>query len=256
MATAWNKLKTLMRGQARVSVEQIVNANDMLLLDQQLYETEHALRDARRQLARLMAEQTLNRNRRDELNRQIHYYERGARQALEQEEQTLALDIGKRLADLEQQLARLDQHAVTLGQQENAFQRFIQQAADQLKTLRHEQSLARTQESLFGQASQRQQESRGLAQRLCDSQQTLQQIQQRQEECRLLWQSETQLAAGMTSLGGDNLDQRMADAGIGDSQSQRARDILARLQPSSHPLRQGAAPGTGSHNEEQQGGTS
>ena len=55
MATAWNKLKTLMRGQARVSMEQIVNANDMLLLDQQLYETEQSLRDARRQLARLPA---------------------------------------------------------------------------------------------------------------------------------------------------------------------------------------------------------
>ena len=71
MATAWNKLKTLMRGQARVSMEQIVNANDMLLLDQQLYETEQSLRDARRQLARLMAEQKLNRRRSDELLGQI-----------------------------------------------------------------------------------------------------------------------------------------------------------------------------------------
>ena len=109
MATAWNKLKTLMRGQARVSMEQIVNANDMLLLDQQLYETEQSLRDARRQLARLMAEQKLNRRRSDELLGQIGYYEKGARQALAASKDALALDIGKRLADLEQQQARLEQ---------------------------------------------------------------------------------------------------------------------------------------------------
>ncbi len=102
----------------------------------------------------------------------------------------LALDIGQRLAELEAQHARLEQQGVSLGQQENEFQRFIQQAAEQLRSLRHEQSMARTQEALFGQAEARQQQGRGLAQRLTDSQQTLLQIQQRQEECRWLWQSE------------------------------------------------------------------
>lgn len=226
MATAWNKLKTLMRGQARVSMEQIVNANDMLLLDQQLYETEQSLRDARRQLARLMAEQKLNRRRSDELAAQIRYYEKGARQALSASEETLALDIGKRLAELEQQQARLEQQGIALNQQEAEYQRFIQQAADQLKTLRHEQSLARTQEALFGQSRNRESQGRGLAERLSDSKQTLQQIQQRQEECRLLWQSEIHCDWQT----GDSLDRRMADAGIGDSQTERARAILARLQ--------------------------
>lgn len=107
MATAWTKMKTLMRGQARVSVEQIVNANDMLLLDQQLYETEQSLRDARRQLARLMAEEKLNQRRAGELVKQVHHYEDGARQALAADNDSLALDIGKRLADLEQQQSRL-----------------------------------------------------------------------------------------------------------------------------------------------------
>lgn len=228
MATAWTKLKTLMRGQARVGMEQIINANDMLLLDQQLYETEHALRDARRQLARLMAEQKLNQQRRGELQKQQRHYEEGARQALAQDNDALALDIGLRIAELEQQQTRLDQQGVTLSQQQSEFQSFIKQAADQLKTLRHEQSMARTQEALFGQAKARNQESQGLAQRLCDSQHTLQQIQQRQEECRLLWQSDMQLGAGLMGTG-DSLDQRMAAAGIGDSHSQRAREILAGL---------------------------
>jgi phage shock protein A len=202
MGTAWNKLKTVMRGQARVSMERLVDANDMLLLDQQLYETEHALRDARRQLA----EQKRNRERSEQLTRQQEHYEAGARQAMAHEEEGLALDIGQRLAELEAQQARLEQQGVSLGQQENEFQRFIQQAAEQLRSLRHEQSMARTQEALFGQAEVRQQQGRGLAQRLTDSQQTLLQIQQRQEECRWLWQSE-----------------------IGDSRSERAKEILQRL---------------------------
>ncbi len=229
MASAWTKMKTLMRGQARVSMEQIVNANDMLLLDQQLYETEQSLRDARRQLARLMAEEKLNQRRAGELTRQIRHYEEGARQALATENDVLALDIGKRLADLEQQQQRLDQQGVALEQQKTEFQSFIKQAADTLKTLRQEQSMARTQEALFGESRQRNQEQRGLAQRLCDSQQTLQQIQQRQEECRLLWQSEVQLGADLSASGGDSLDQRMAEAGIGDSQTRRAEEILAGL---------------------------
>lgn len=229
MASAWTKMKTLMRGQARVSMEQIVNANDMLLLDQQLYETEQSLRDARRQLARLMAEEKLNQRRVGELGRQIRHYEEGARQALAAENDVLALDIGKRLADLEQQQQRLDQQGVALEQQKTEFQSFIKQAADTLKILRQEQSMARTQEALFGESRQRNQEQRGLAQRLCDSQQTLQQIQQRQEECRLLWQSEVQLGADLSASGGDSLDQRMAEAGIGDSQSRRAEEILAGL---------------------------
>ncbi|MZR63093.1 PspA/IM30 family protein [Alcanivorax sp. DP30] len=229
MATAWTKLKTLMRGQARVSMEQIVNANDMLLLDQQLYETEQALRDARRQLARLMAEEKLNQRRNTELAAKVRHYEDGARQALAGDDETLALDIGKRLADLEQQQSRLARQGVTLEHQKTEFQTFIKQAADTLKTLRQEQSLARTQEALFGESQQRDNEHRGLAQRLCDSQQTLQQIQQRQEECRLLWQSEVQLGADLTVSTGDSLDQRMAEAGIGDSQSRRAQEILAGL---------------------------
>ncbi|MED5239814.1 MAG: PspA/IM30 family protein [Pseudomonadota bacterium] len=229
MATAWTKMKTLMRGQARVSVEQIVNANDMLLLDQQLYETEQSLRDARRQLARLMAEEKLNQRRAGELVKQVHHYEDGARQALAADNDSLALDIGKRLADLEQQQNRLAQQGVTLEQQKTEFQRFIKQAADTLKSLRQEQSMARTQEALFGDSRQRNQQQQGLTQRLCDSQQTLQQIQQRQEECRLLWQSEVQLGADMSASGGDSLDQRMAEAGIGDSQTRRAEEILAGL---------------------------
>ncbi len=226
MATAWTKLKTLMRGQARISMEQIVNANDMLLLDQQLYETEQSLRDARRQLARLMAEEKLNQRRADELIRQSRHYEEGARQALAAENDVLALDIGKRLADLEQQQSRLARQGVTLEQQKTEFQAFIKQAADTLKTLRQEQSMARSQETLFGESRQRHQDQRGLAQRLCDSQHTLQQIQQRQEECRLLWQSEAQLHGDRL---GDSLDQRMAEAGIGDHQSRRAEQILAGL---------------------------
>jgi phage shock protein A len=96
MGTAWNKLKTVMRGQARVSMERLVDANDMLLLDQQLYETEHALRDARRQLARLKAEQKRNRERSEQLTRQQEHYEAGARQAMAHEEEGLALDIVSR----------------------------------------------------------------------------------------------------------------------------------------------------------------
>ncbi|WP_290517310.1 PspA/IM30 family protein [Alcanivorax sp.] len=229
MGTAWNKLKTVMRGQARVSMERLVDANDMLLLDQQLYETEHALRDARRQLARLKAEQKRNRERSEQLTRQQEHYEAGARQAMAHEEEGLALDIGQRLAELEAQQARLEQQGVSLGQQENEFQRFIQQAAEQLRSLRHEQSMARTQEALFGQAEVRQQQGRGLAQRLTDSQQTLLQIQQRQEECRWLWQSEIHCRDQPGSFPGDSLDQRMAEAGIGDSRSERAKEILQRL---------------------------
>lgn len=232
MTTAWNKLKTLMRGQARVSMEQIVNANDMLLLDQQLYETEQALRDARRQLARLMAEEKINQRRSGDLSASIRHYENGARQALEADNDELALDIGQRLAELEQQQTRLAQQGVTLEQQKTEFQSFIKQAADKLKSLRQEQSLARTQEALFGESRQRENEHRGLAQRLCDSQETLQQIQQRQEECRLLWQSEVQMGADMTTACADSLDQRMAEAGIGDHQSQRAREIIESLKAS------------------------
>ncbi|MED5387821.1 MAG: PspA/IM30 family protein [Pseudomonadota bacterium] len=229
MATAWHKLKTLMRGQARVSMEQIVNANDMLLLDQQLYDTEQSLREARRQLARLMAEQKLNRRRSEELAAQIRYYESGARQAMAGDQDSLALDIGKRLAELEQQQARLEKQGIALNQQEAEYQRFLQQAADQLKSLRHEQSLARSQEALFGQHQQRDRQGRGLAERLSDSRQTLQHIQQRQEECRLLWQSENHCEWQSGEAQRDSLDRRMAEAGIGDSQTERARVILARL---------------------------
>ena len=225
MATAWNKLKTLLRGQARVQMEQIVNANDMLLLDQQLYESEQSLREARRQLARLMAQQTLNKRRQEELAASINRYEECARQALRQQDEALALDTGQRIAELEEHYQRHEKQARVLGQQEGEYHRFIQQAADQLKTLRQEQALARSQDALYGQADSRRDQGDGLARRLSDSQQTLQQIQQRQEECRLLWQSEQQLAG----TGSDALDQRLAEAGIGDLRHQRAHDILARL---------------------------
>jgi hypothetical protein len=126
----------------------------------------------------------------------------------------------------------LEQQGIALNQQEAEYQRFIQQAADQLKTLRHDQSLARTQEALFGQSQNRDAQGRGLAERLSDSKQTLQQIQQRQEECRLLWHSEIHCDWQTGESQSDSLDRRMADAGIGDSQTERARVILARLQTS------------------------
>ncbi|MDX1803687.1 MAG: PspA/IM30 family protein [Alcanivorax sp.] len=229
MATAWNKFKTLLRGQARLQMEQIVSANDMLLLDQQLYDTEQSLREARRQLARLMAQQTLNGKRQQELAASIERYEDCARQALQQQDEALALATGERIAELQEQHRRHGQHGQALAQQEAEYRRVIQQAADQLKTLRQQQALARSQEALYGQADTRRQHSEGLTQRLCDSQQTLQQIQQRQEECRLLWQSEQQLVGADS----DALDQRLAAAGIGDSRQQRAHEILARLRPPS-----------------------
>ena len=118
----------------------------MLLLDQQLYETEQSLRDARRQLARLMAEEKLNQRRAEELSRQSRQYEEAC--------QALARwrpGVGYRQASggsgaTAKPPAR---QGVTLEQQKTEFQAFIKQAADTRKPCARA-SMARSQEIRLG----------------------------------------------------------------------------------------------------------
>lgn len=114
----WSKLGTLLRGQAHESLEWVVDANALSILEQELREADSALLLARQQLTVLCA-QRIGLERERAFQRQRHQQrEAQAKAALAQGNEALALEVAGQLARLESQMAEQSRQIDQLNAQE------------------------------------------------------------------------------------------------------------------------------------------
>ena len=88
--TLWRKVGTLFRASAHEPLEQLVDANALRIMEQELRDTENAMLLAKRELAGLMATIKQLQRSNQQLSDELQQREEQARQALERDESGLA----------------------------------------------------------------------------------------------------------------------------------------------------------------------
>lgn len=221
----FSKIVTAIRGGASEAGEAIVDANLLRILDQEIRDAKNALEKARRGLADLMAERTSYERKASEFGEKIIEYEGYVVKALDKGDETLALEIAEKIAELNGEL-EYNKNAVTqLKNTITTQKQFLSTSGRKVKDLEREAKMVRTTESVHKTAEALSTNFTSTGSTLNSARASLDRIKARQQQNTDRLKAGEELAAEST---GTNLESKLADLGI-TKNSSKADDILARL---------------------------
>ncbi len=132
------KIFTAMRGGANEIGEAIVDSQSLRILDQEIRDSTDALRRSREDLTNVMAQRTLAAHKLKEKEGKLAELEGYAAQALDKGEETLALDIAERIAELEGDVAHERETVNNYDASIESLKKSIKQAENTLARLKQQ----------------------------------------------------------------------------------------------------------------------
>lgn len=221
----FSKIVTAIRGGASEAGEAFVDANLVRIMDQEIRDSKASVEKARQGLADLMAEEVGYQRKATELSDKISEYEGYAVQALDKGDETLALEVAEKIADLSNEL-EYNQGAVTQLNNTIVTQKnFLKTSERKVKDFEREAKMVKTTENVQKTSAALSTNFTATGSKMNSARESLDRIKarQRQNEDRLI--AGEKLAAEST---GSNLEAKLAASGITEG-SGKAGDILAKL---------------------------
>lgn len=221
----WSKLFTLGRAGAHEAGEQVIDANALRILDQEIRDADMAQGKARDDLAGLVARRRMLEQETQSFRDQIGKYESSARAAMAKGDQDLARQVAQRIADLEQQTAVKAPQIEDMRTAEQKIHSAVAGTDRRIETLRREVEVVKVNESVQKAQSAVAARGAGAGASLGSAADSLARIKERQ-----MIRGERIKAAGELEdmRTGADLDEKLRIAGILPGQSS-ADDVLARL---------------------------
>jgi len=219
------KLSALFRGTAHEAGQQVVDANALKILDQEIRDADNAQGKARDDLAGLVARRRMAENELKSFGEQIAKYENSVRAALSQGKEDLAREVAVRIAELEQQIGEREPMIGGMKEAETRLRTAIAQTDQKIETLRREIDIVKVNDSVQKAQTSVALQSAGAHSRIGSAADSLARIKQRQAV------NEEKLRAGQEledKRTGADLDAKLKEAGILPGHSS-ADDVLARL---------------------------
>lgn len=142
------KISTAMRGGTREVLEDVVDANSLRILSQEIYECETSLRESKEHLANVVAQKLSLKRKLDALKDKVESKEAAIKQQLAQKNDTVAMQLANDLADLETVLKQQQSQYDQLQSYEQNLLQVLKNTAHTLGHYRSELGMARaTQEA-------------------------------------------------------------------------------------------------------------
>jgi len=219
----FSKLFTALKGGATEMGEAVVDANAILILEQELRESREALMQARESEISLLASQKQAVAKGAGLSAQIEKYEDNVKAALTQENEALALEVAERIVALQverdqqnEQASFLAKSARKISAQINTAESQISDLTVQLEQVKVTDSVQKAQEMihaniLAGKSS------------VSSAKESLERIKNKQEHFDARVEAANELEAG------SNLDKKLEEAGITASPATSAQSILDEI---------------------------
>lgn len=223
--SVWSKLLTALRGGAHEAGEALVDSQALRILDQEIRDADDDLRKSREALAGIMAKEKLAQARLADTRSQIANNEGYATRALDQGDETLALEVAGRIATLETQLGEEQQLADQLGNSASQLRDAINQAESHIRRLKQQADTVKATESVQRAQTAVAERYQGTDSRLQTALDSLERIKQQQAERSARLEAASEIARDSN---GDSLNQRLRQAGI-LTETQSADSVLARL---------------------------
>lgn len=221
----FNKLVTALRGGINEAGEAVIDTQALRILDQEIRDADVELKQAKESLASILAEQKLSEKTIVKIKASIAEYEGYALKALDTNNETLALEVAEKIADLENELTIQQTHYDNFVTSVTSLRQSITQAEVNIKNLKQQVDIVKATESVQkAQTAVAQRYGRSGA-KLHTALDSLERIKKRQEKTAATIEAKNELAQETSS---NSLDNKLKAAGI-KSMTQDANAILARL---------------------------
>lgn len=216
----FKKLITAVRGHANEMAEEVVDANALTILDQEIRDAKNALTKSKQNLADVKGKRKVNDKKIADIKKKMKQYESQAVQL--DENSSLFGEVLERMASLEGELGPLNEISTSFKSAEEKLEASIKKAETHIKQLESQVSIVKANaQAQAARASVT--KYAGNTTSLSEARGTLDRIREKQaaEDARLE-------AAVEVDVGADDLDARLAEeVGSGKTDDIRAR-ILAK----------------------------
>ncbi|TVK99657.1 phage shock protein A [Shewanella algae] len=220
-----NKILTAFRGGANEVGQSIVDANSTRIFEQEIRDAEKHLTKAKRELTDVMAKEMQASREIDRIKRAVAEHEGYATQALEKDNETLALEVAEKIAQLEMELAEQQTANDSFSAHAARLKDLVKKTERQLADYQRQLSMVKTTESVQKATASITDSFASSNSKLLNAKDSLERIKARQQ------QFDDRLKAA-ENLEAENSDQslkaKLAEAGIGEQKS-NASDVLERL---------------------------
>lgn len=213
----FRKLSAAVRGHATELAEEIVDANALTILDQEIRDASKELDSSKRALADIMGKKKLQESKLSELRSQVERYESHAMSL--SEDDPLFVEVCTKIESLENQAQPIEGLIGQLTVSENQLKKAISQAENNLSALRSQVDTVRATAQV-----QRAQEAvstkfAGNNASLASARGSLDRIREKQAAKA----AQLEAAQEVGNMGVDDLDARLAKSSTGSSVADRIR---------------------------------
>ncbi|MFQ3312552.1 MAG: phage shock protein A [Colwellia sp.] len=221
----FKKIMTAIRGGASEAGEAIIDANATRIFEQEIRDAGNHLTKAKRDLTGVMAEQMAAKREIDRLTREITEHEGYVTQALEKGDETLALAVAEKIANLESTLADQQQAHDSFSGSADRLKDLVKKSERQVAEHKRQLSMVKTTESVQKATSAITDNFSSSNSKLLSAKDSLERIKAKQQK----FDDKMKAAELLDSEDSDSsLQAQLKAAGIG-SQDNSANSVLERL---------------------------
>ncbi len=221
----FKKIMTAIRGGATEIGESIVDSNATRIFEQEIRDAEHHLTKAKRDLTGVMAEQMSASRDVDRLKRDVAEHEGYAVQALEKGDESLALAVAEKIANLESELTTQQQALDSFSGNATRLKELVKKSERQVAEFKRQLSMVKTTESVQKATSTITDNFSSSNSKLLNAKDSLERIKAKQQK----FDDRMKAAEVLESEDSDNsLAAQLKEAGIGAT-STSANSVLERL---------------------------
>jgi phage shock protein A len=221
----FKKIMTAIRGGASEVGESIIDSNATRIFEQEIRDAENHLTKAKRDLTGVMAEQMAASREVDRLKREINEHEGYAGQALEKGDETLALAVAEKIANLESELTSQQQALDSYQGSANRLKELVKKSERQVAEHKRQLSMVKTTESVQKATSAITDNFSSSNSKLLSAKDSLERIKAKQQK----FDDKMKAAELLDSEDSDkSLEAQLKAAGIG-AQDTSANSVLDRI---------------------------
>lgn len=216
---------TAVRGGATEVGEAIVDANSTRIFEQEIRDAENHLTKAKRDLTGVMAQQMAASREVDRIKREITEHEGYAVQALEKGDESLALAVAEKIANLESELSTQQQALDSFEGNANRLKELVMKSERQVTEYKRQLSMVKTTESVQKATSAITDNFSSSNSKLLNAKDSLERIKAKQQK----FDDQMKAAELLESENSDSsLEAKLKEAGIGSADTS-ANSVLDRL---------------------------
>ena len=223
--SVWLKLVTAIRGGANEAAEAVADNQAIRIFEQEMRDAERELRKSEESMTTIIAKQKLASQKVQELDKSIAEHEGYAGQALEKGDESLALEVASKIAELTTQRESEQQFLSQFEQSATQLRKSVAEAKSNIRRMKQQVDTIKATEAVQKAQAAVSTRHLGANSKMKTAAESLERIKAKQNERHAQLEAANELAEDETDAG---LQSKLKAAGIvqGDTSAQ---DILAKI---------------------------